>query len=335
MRAATGASEPADHSAESDAMNTERPIGHSGLTTPALVLGGNVFGWTADRDTSFAVLDTFFAGGGRMIDTAEVYSNWVPGHVGGESETVIGEWMKARGNRDQVLIATKVGYTGAPGALTRDGIAAAIDGSLQRLQTDRVDVYYAHIDDSQTPLEETMAAFGALITAGKVRAFGASNYSAERLAALDAARRSVGAPQIAVFQPHYNLMHRAEFEGPVQQYCQTHGIGVMPYFALASGFLTGKYRTPADLTGARGGWVGAYLDAFGLGVLAALDRVAAETGATPGQVALAWLAAQPGITAPIASATSVAQAEELVGAMRLTLDAEQIALLDRVSTQGV
>ena len=314
-------------------MSNERPIGHSGLSTPPLVLGGNVFGWTADRDTSFAVLDAFFAGGGRMIDTADVYSAWIPGHVGGESETVMGEWMKARGNRDKVLIATKVGHTGAPGGLTPDAIAAGIEGSLLRLQTDHVDVYYAHIDDSQTPLEETMAAFGALITAGKVRAFGASNYTADRLAALDGACRAVGAPEITVFQPHYNLMHRAEFEGPVQQYCVDHGIGVMPYFSLASGFLTGKYRTAADITGARGGWVGGYLNDFGLGVLAALDRVAAEAEATPGQVALAWLAAQPGITAPIASATSVAQAEELVGAMRLTLSPEQVALLDRASTR--
>ena len=315
-------------------MNDERAIGRSGLSTPPLVLGGNVFGWTADRDTSFAVLDAFVAGGGRMIDTADVYSSWVPGHVGGESETVIGAWMKARGNRDKVLVATKVGYTGAPGGLTPEGIAAAIEASLQRLQTDHVDVYYAHIDDSQTPLEETMAAFGALIAAGKVRAFGASNYDAARLAALDAARAAVGAPEIAVFQPHYNLMHRAEFEGPVQQYCLANEIGVMPYFALASGFLTGKYRTAADIKGARGEWIAGYLDAFGLGVLAALDRVAAEAGATPGQVALAWLAHQPGITAPIASATSVAQAEQLIGAMHMTLNAEQIAVLDKASTRA-
>lgn len=320
--------------ATTDAGIRHRPIGRSGLSTPPLVLGGNVFGWTADRDTSFAVLDVFFAGGGRMIDTADMYSNWIPGHVGGESETVIGEWMKARGNREQMLIGTKVGYTGAPGALTRDGIAAAIEGSLKRLQTDRIDVYLAHIDDSETPLEETVAAFGALITAGKARAFGASNYSPERLAALDAARSAVGAPDIAVFQPNYNLVHRAEFEGTVQQFCLDRGIGVTPYFALASGFLTGKYRVAADVTGARGSFVEGYFNDFGLGVLAAVDRVAAEAGVTQGQVALAWLAAQPGITAPIASATSVAQAEELVGAMHLTLSAEHIAALDKASTRA-
>ncbi len=315
-------------------MSNERPVGRSGLTTPPLVLGGNVFGWTADRETSFAVLDAFVAGGGTMIDTADVYSSWVPGHVGGESETVIGEWMKARGNRDKVLIATKVGYTGAPGALTTSGIAAAIDGTLARLQTDHVDIYYAHIDDAETPLEETMAAFGTAIAAGKVRAFGASNYTAERLAALDAARAAVGAPAIAVFQPHYNLMVRTEFEGPVQQYCLAHDIGVMPYFALASGFLTGKYRKPDDITGARSDFVASYLNEFGLGVLAALDQVSAETGSTLGQIALAWLAAQPGITAPIASATSVAQAEELIGAMNLTLSEEQLAALDKASTRA-
>ena len=315
-------------------MSSTRPIGRSGLTTPPLVLGGNVFGWTADRDTSFAVLDAFVAGGGTMIDTADVYSSWVPGHVGGESETVIGEWMKARGNRDKVLIATKVGYTGAPGALTTAGIAAAIDGSLARLQTDYVDVYYAHIDDAETPLGETMAAFGAAIAAGKVRAFGASNYSAERLTALDAARAAVGAPEIAVFQPHYNLMHRADYEGAVQQYCLAHDIGVMPYFALASGFLTGKYRKPEDVTGARSDFVASYLNDFGLAVLAALDEVAAETASTLGQIALAWLAAQSGITAPIASATGVAQAEELIGAMNLTLSADQLTLLTKASTRA-
>ena len=315
-------------------MSEERPIGRSGMSTPPLVLGGNVFGWTAEKDTSFAVLDTFFAGGGRMIDTADVYSNWLPGHVGGESETIIGEWMKARGNRDQVLIATKVGYTGEPGGLAPEAVAAGIEGSLRRLQSDYVDVYYAHIDDSLTPLEETMGAFGSLIAAGKVRAFGASNYEPARLAALDVARIKVGAPDIAVYQPHYNLIHRAEFEGPIQQHCIANEIGVMPYFSLASGFLTGKYRTAADVKGDRVQWIEGYMDDFGLGVLAALDQVSAEVGATQGQVALAWIAHQPGITAPIASATSVAQAEQLVGAMRLTLSAEHLALLDKASTRA-
>lgn len=313
-------------------MSNERPIGRSGMTTPPLVLGGNVFGWTADRETSFAVLDAFFAGGGRMIDTADVYSSWVPGHVGGESETIIGEWMKARGNRDQVLVATKVGYTGGPGGLAPDAVAKGIEASLRRLQTDHVDVYYAHIDDSQTPLEDTMLAFNDLIQAGKVRAFGASNYAPDRLAALDLARVTVGAPDIAVYQPNYNLVHRAEFEGPIQQHCIVNEIGVMPYFTLASGFLTGKYRSADDVKGERAGFVDHYLTNFGFGVLAALDQVSAETGATMGQIALAWVAAQPGITAPIASATSVAQTEELVGAMRLELSDEHLALLGKAST---
>ncbi len=312
-------------------MNNQRPIGRSGMTTPPLVLGGNVFGWTADQQTSFAVLDAFFAGGGRMIDTADVYSAWIPGHVGGESETIIGEWMKARGNRDRVLVATKVGYTGGPGGLAPDAVAKGIEASLRRLQTDYVDIYYAHIDDSGTPLEQTMSAFNSLIEAGKVRAFGASNYDPARLAALDQARIAIGAPDIAVYQPNYNLVHRAEFEGPVQQYCIANQIGVTPYFALASGFLTGKYRTADDVKGEREHFVEHYLTDFGLGVLAALDQVSAETGAAEGQIALAWLAAQPGITAPIASATSVEQAEQLIGAMRLSLGDEHLALLNRAS----
>lgn len=299
-----------------------------------LILGGNVFGWTADRATSRSLLDAFVSGGGRMIDTADAYSSWVPGHHGGESESIIGEWLHGRGRRDDVVIATKVGAEmyGTRG-LAPDRIAKAVDGSLARLRTDYIDLYFAHFDDPQTPLDATLGAFDALVKSGKVRAVGASNYTAERLReALDisAAR---GLVSYSVLQPHYNLVERSKFEGPLQDLCIERGVNAVPYFGLASGFLTGKYRgmTSPEAT-ARGGAVKGYMNAFGYGVLAALDSVAAESGATPAQVALAWLAAQPSVAAPIASATRVAQLEELLGAMRLTLTAEQLHALDRAST---
>ncbi|HEY8554071.1 MAG TPA: aldo/keto reductase [Burkholderiales bacterium] len=311
----------------------ERELGRSGLKTPPLVLGGNVFGWTADQPASFAILDAFVAGGGRMIDTADAYSTWVPGHSGGESESIIGAWLAARGRRDDVLIATKVGMEmGGSKGLAPDRIAAAAEASLRRLRTDYIDLYFAHIDDRDTPLEETLAAFDRLVRDGKVRAIGASNYEAPRLAqALDISARSRLAAY-TVLQPAYNLMERTGFEGRLQALCRERGLGVVPYFGLASGFLTGKYRGEADLAGRpRAGMVKKYLTPRGFKVLEALEIVARAQRATMTQVALAWVAAQPGVTAPIASATSVAQVEELLGAMRIALNAEQLALLDAAS----
>ena len=310
-----------------------RALGTSGLSIAPLVLGGNVFGWTADEATSFAVLDAFVAGGGTMIDTADVYTAWIPGHKGGESETVIGNWLKRRGKRDDVQIATKVAML-APegmdhGGLSAPVIEAAVEASLKRLQTDYIDLYFAHRDDGDTPLEETLAAFDKLVKAGKVRALGASNYMAERLADALKISGDNGFARFTALQPLYNLMERDDFEGPLQQLCIAEDIGVVPYFGLASGFLTGKYRSEADLEGKpRAYRVKEYLNDKGTAVLAAMDAIAAETGASLPQIALAWIAAQPGLTAPIASATSVAQLEELLPAMSLTLSAEQIAKLD-------
>jgi aryl-alcohol dehydrogenase-like predicted oxidoreductase len=314
-------------------MADERRLGASGLTTPPLILGGNVFGWTADRQASFAILDAFVDGGGRMIDTADSYSTWVPGHRGGESESIVGAWLHQRGRRGDVLIATKVGAEmGGTKGLAPARIAAAVDGSLQRLGTDCIDLYFAHYDDPETPLEDTLEAFDRLVRAGKVRAIGASNHDAARLRqALDVSATR-GLVSYTVLQPHFNLLERARFEGPLQDLCIERGIATVPYFALASGFLTGKYRRPADAGGAaRGAAVGRYLDEHGLALLTAVDSVAADAGATPAQVALAWLAAQRSVAAPIASATSVAQVDELLGAMRLVLTLRQLAALDAAS----
>ncbi|WP_020656922.1 aldo/keto reductase [Massilia niastensis] len=315
---------------------TERPLGRSGLSTTPLMLGGNVFGWTADRAASFAVLDAFADGGGKLIDTADMYSNWIPGLVGGESETMIGEWQASRRCRDRILIATKVGRgQGEYAGLARTTIVQAVEGSLRRLRTDYIDLYFAHLDDLATPLEETLRAFDDLVAAGKVRALGASHYGPERLLEARALGDSLGLARYEVLQPRYNLMARASFEGPLQQLCVDERIGVVPFYALASGFLTGKYRSQRDLSERqRGAEVEKYLNAFGLGVLDALDTVAAQTGATQAQVALAWLMAQPGITAPIASATSAVQAAELAAAMRLDLDAVQLALIGDASAPG-
>ena len=300
-------------------------LGRSGLRTPRLVLGGNVFGFTVKGEEAFRILDRFVAAGGTMIDTADVYSNWVPGHVGGESETLIGEWLRRRVRRDDVLVATKVGYDKG---LAAAHIESAIEGSLRRLGTDYVDLYYAHKDDPATPLEESLAAFDRLARAGKVRALGASNYSAARLAEALAVQAREGLAPFTVLQPEYNLMERSAFEGPLQRLCLERGLGVLPYFGLASGFLTGKYRSEADFRkSVRGSRMGDYLDECGRRVLAALDAVAAEAGATPAQVALAWLGAQPGVTAPIASATGVAQLEELLGVLTMELGADQIERL--------
>lgn len=310
-----------------------RALGTSGLSIAPLVLGGNVFGWTADEPTSFAVLDAFVAGGGTMIDTADVYSAWAPGNKGGESEMVIGNWLKRRGRRDDVQIATKVGMLAQAGmdhgSLSRRAIEVAVDASLKRLQTDYIDLYFAHQDDRDTPLEEALAAFDALVEAGKVRAIGASNYGAERLGEALKVSDDHGFARFTVLQPLYNLLDRGEFEGPLQQLCIAEDIGVVPYFGLAAGFLTGKYRSEADLAGRpRAYRVETYLGDRGTAMLGAMDAVAAETGASLPRIALAWIAAKPGLTAPIASATSVAQLEELLGSMTLTLSADQIATLD-------
>lgn len=311
-------------------MTPLRTLGATDLETPPLVLGGNVFGWTADKATSFRVLDAFVERGGRMIDTADVYSAWVDGHQGGESESVIGEWLKASGKRDRVLIATKVGMLPGEGGekLAPARIAAAVDASLQRLGTDRIDVYFAHQDDEMVPQADYLAAFARLVEAGKIRVIGASNFSAMRLkSAIDIATRE-GLPHIHVFQPEYNLVSRTRFEGELQNLCVEHNIAVTPYYGLASGFLTGKYRSRDDLSkSVRGGGMADLLEGKGAAVLAAMDAVAAETGASLAQIALAWLAAQPGVTAPIASATSVDQVEELTGSWDLALSKDQLEQL--------
>jgi aryl-alcohol dehydrogenase-like predicted oxidoreductase len=313
---------------------TLRRLGSTDLRIAPLVLGGNVFGWTADRAASFAVLDAFVAGGGTMIDTADVYSAWVDGHQGGESETMIGEWLKASGKRDSVLLATKVGMLPGEGGekLAPARIAAAAEASLKRLGTDRIDLYYAHQDDDGVPQEAVLEAFGRLIDAGKVRVIGASNFHAARLkSAIDAAKAH-DLPRYHVLQPEYNLVSRHKFEGELQDYCVTENIGVLPYYGLASGFLTGKYRSKDDLgQSVRGGRMTELLDGKGADVLTAMDGVAEETGASHAQVALAWLIAQPGVTAPIASATKVAQLEDLLPAMELELSKDQ---LERLTNAG-
>lgn len=311
-----------------------RPLGRSGLTTAPLVLGGNVFGWTADRATSFRLLDAAVDAGVNLIDTADVYSAWVPGHGGGESETIIGEWLKARAPtlRARVLITTKVGMLPKRNGLGAANIVAACDDSLKRLGIETIDLYQAHRDDDSVPLEETLAAFGGLIAAGKVRAIGASNYTAARLREALAVSAANGLPRYETLQPEYNLYSRSGFEAELQTLCVAEDIAVIPYYGLASGFLTGKYRTPDDFgKSVRGGRMAAYLDARGLAILAALDAAAAATRSNPAQVALAWLMQRPAIAGPIASATSLEQLGDLTAAMRLHLDAAQMAALDAAS----
>ena len=309
---------------------TLRRLGSTDLKIAPLVLGGNVFGWTADRAASFAVLDAFVAGGGTMIDTADVYSAWVDGHQGGESESMIGEWLKVSGKRDDVLIATKVGMLPGEGGekLAPARIAAAAEASLKRLGTDRIDLYYAHQDDDSQTQGAVLEAFGKLVDAGKVRVIGASNFHAARLKSAVEAAKTSDLPRYHVLQPEYNLVSRTKFEGELQDYCVTENIGVLPYYGLASGFLTGKYRTKDDLSqSVRGGRMGELLEGTGKAVLDAMDSVVEATGATHAQVALAWLIAQPGVTAPIASATSVKQVEDLLPAMTLELSKDQLDAL--------
>jgi aryl-alcohol dehydrogenase-like predicted oxidoreductase len=307
-----------------------RALGRSGLSTAPLIFGGNVFGWTADETTSHRLLDAFVDGGFNAVDTADVYSAWVPGHTGGESESVIGRWLKARGRRDDVLILTKVAMWPARPGLSAANIEAAVEDSLRRLQTDYIDLYQSHRDDADTPVEETLEAYGRLVKAGKVRAIGASNFTPERLAQSLGASSADGLPRYETIQPKFNLYDRVEVEGALDRLTRAEGLGIIPFYGLAAGFLTGKYRTAADLDGrARGATIRRdYLNDKGLRVLAALDAAATSTGARPAQLALAWIMAHPAITAPIASATSVEQLEELMQAARLVLPPEILADLD-------
>ena len=307
-----------------------RALGRSGLQVSPLCFGGNVFGWTADERTSFSLLDAWLDAGFNFVDTADVYSRWVPGHTGGESETVIGRWLKQGGRRDKVVLATKVGMDKG---LSPQWIRQAVEDSLRRLNTDYIDLYQAHKDDEATPLAETLECFATLVKEGKVRVIGASNYSAARLSEALATSQRLGLPRFETLQPEYNMMERAGFESELQALCQREEVGVINYYALASGFLSGKYRSAEDAgKSPRGaGVVSKYLNARGQKVLAALDAAAGRTNATPAQVALAWTIAQPAITSPIASATSLAQLQDLVGAARLQLDAQTLRSLDEAS----
>jgi aryl-alcohol dehydrogenase-like predicted oxidoreductase len=307
-------------------------IGKSGLDAYPLSLGGNTFGWTTDEEQSFAVLDAYAAAGGNFIDTADAYSAWVPGHSGGESETIIGAWVKARANRDQVIIATKVSAHPQFRGLKAANIAAAADASLKRLGTDHIDLYYAHYDDASTPLEETVAAFGELQRAGKARHVGVSNYTGARLREWIAAAQAGGWTLPVALQPHYNLVARQPYEAELAPVVAEYGLGIAPYYALAAGFLTGKYRTPEDLQGpARGQTVGRYFSPAGLGVLSAMDEVAAAHGVQLASIAIAWLLAKPGVVAPIASATSPAQLADLITGATLKLTADEVTALDDAS----
>lgn len=311
-----------------------RKLGGSGLEVSPICLGGNVFGWTADEPASFSILDAFVGAGFNFVDTADVYSRWVPGHKGGESETVLGHWFKRSGHRKKVVLATKLGIEMAPDkqGLSKAYILREVEESLQRLQTDYIDLYQSHKDDPHTPLEETLEAYDQLIKQGKVRAIGASNYSAERLAEAFKVSKEHGLPRYECLQPQYNLYERAGYEKELEGLCLKEGIGVIPYFALASGFLTGKYRSEGDLAkGPRGQMVKKYLDERGFRILGALDEVAKKLHSTPGKVAIAWLIARPSITAPIASATSVEQLKELVDATNLQLDPASIKAMDEAS----
>lgn len=314
-------------------MNLRR-LGKSKIEIAPLAFGGNVFGWTVDAATSFKLLDRFVASGFNLIDTANFYSRWAPGNSGGESETIIGKWLKSSGKRAQVVIATKVGMEMGPGesGLSKAYILQSVDDSLQRLQTDYIDLYQSHIDDAETPLEETLETYAQLVRQGKVRVIGASNYSAPRLEAALALSQQHGYPRYESLQPGYNLYDRSGFEAALEPTCLEHGVGVICYYALASGFLTGKYRSEADLAkSVRGAGIKKYMDERGFRILDALDQIASQYGSTPGSVALAWLIARPGITAPIASATSTAQLDELIAGARLQLDQAAIEHLNLAS----
>jgi aryl-alcohol dehydrogenase (NADP+) len=306
-------------------------LGRTDLDIFPLCLGGNVFGWTANEQESFAILDAYRAAGGNFIDTADSYSAWVPGHVGGESETIIGRWMKARGNRNQMIIATKVGRCPGRLGLTAKNIRAGAEASLERLGVDHIDLYYSHADDPATPMEESLRAFDALVREGKLRYVAASNFTAARLADALALSAREGLARYVALQPHYNLMVRNEYEGPLSELCAREGVACLPYFALAMGFLTGKYRTGVAVQSARAEGARAYLDARGLRVLAELDDLAAAHRSTVAAVALAWLLAQPTVAAPIASARTVDQLRDLLPMATTTLTAEESTRLDAAS----
>ncbi|MGA2548949.1 MAG: aldo/keto reductase [Burkholderiaceae bacterium] len=312
----------------------KRSLGRSGLEVAPLAFGGNVFGWTADEATSFRLLDQFVDAGFNLIDTADVYSRWVPGHKGGESETIIGKWLKKSGKREKVVLATKVGMELGPDkkGLAPAYIKSALEESLRRLQTDYIDLYQAHTDDTNTPLFETLGAFDGLVKAGKVRAIGASNFSAARLAEALRVSTDRDLARYESLQPLYNLYDRAPYEAELRSVCVEQGVGVINYYSLASGFLSGKYRGAGDLSKSpRGQRVKEYLNNRGYRILETLDAVAKEAHATCAQVALAWLMTRPGITAPIASATSEEQMSELLGSVRVELNREALRRLDAAS----
>ena len=314
---------------------TRRPLGRSGLEVAPLAFGGNVFGWTVDQPSAFLILDTFVEHGFNLVDTADVYSKWAAGNQGGESETIIGKWLaQGGGRREKLVLATKVGMEmpGGKKGLSKKDILAAAEDSLKRLRTDRIDLYQSHSEDPATPLDETLEAYAQLVRDGKVRAIGASNYAPENLSKALSVSASRNLPRYETLQPMYNLYARAEFEEKLQALCVEQGIGVIPYFGLASGFLTGKYRSEADLAQSpRGTAVKKYLNDRGFRILAALDRVAKAKRAKPSQVSLAWLMTRPGVTAPIASATTIAQLRELMAAAQLALDRESLEILDEAS----
>jgi aryl-alcohol dehydrogenase-like predicted oxidoreductase len=312
----------------------KRQLGQSSLRVTPITFGCNVFGWTADEAMSFRLLDAFVGAGFNFIDTADAYSRWHPGNKGGESETIIGNWLKARGGRDKVIIATKLGIEMAPGkkGLSRAYMMQAVEASLKRLRTDYIDLYQSHRDDPDTPMEETLSACGDLIRQGKVREIGASNFSAARLGEALRISAEKGLPRYQSLQPQYSLVERGDFEGALEDLCLKEKIGVIGYYSLASGFLTGKYRSRADAEGRlRGSRVEKYLNDYGFGVLKALDEVAARYNARPVQIALAWLIARPSVTAPIASATNLDQLAELLKAAEVTLDAAAIQHIDAAS----
>jgi aryl-alcohol dehydrogenase-like predicted oxidoreductase len=307
-------------------------LGSTGPDVFPLCLGGNVFGWTADEPSSFAVLDAFLEGGGNLVDTADQYSAFVPGNHGGESETIIGRWMRRRGVRDRVVLASKVGKRPGFEGLAPANIRRVVEGSLERLQTDHLDLYYAHRDDPETPLEETLATFDALVREGKVGAIAASNYDAPRLAEALAISDREGLARYVALQPHYNLVEREHYEGPLRDLCAREGLGCLPYWGLAKGFLTGKYRTGDENAGSpRAAQATAYLDDRGRRVLGALDEVSADHDTTPAAVAIAWLAAQPTVVAPIASARTPEQLTDLMAGARLALTEDELAVLDEAS----
>ncbi|BDU68666.1 NADP-dependent aryl-alcohol dehydrogenase [Geothrix oryzae] len=314
--------------------HAKRPLGRTGLSISPLVFGGNVFGWTADKQTSFDLLDRFTGAGFETVDTADVYSAWKPGNVGGESETILGEWMRARGCRDRIILITKVGMEMGPGrkGLSGTWIERAVEDSLRRLQTDHLDVYLSHKYDPEAPHEETLAAYQKLIAAGKVRAIGASNFDATQLGAALEVAAEKGLPRYEILQPEYNLYDRKSFDGALRDLSMAEGLGVITYYSLARGFLSGKYRGEADLgLSPRGGGVKAYLNERGFRILQALDEVASRHGAKPAEVSLAWLMARPGVTAPIASATSLDQLDSLLRAASLALSGEDVAALELAS----